>query len=172
MRRPAATIWDTKIQCVCSIVSAREGDDIELWLCGNFGQVSLDDPRIAVNPNRLYPIEPAIRRERRFAIGILSEKQRDLALRLSRIGRRTIHKPQLLELEMAEHQQFAIPYAPSCPRTLFCEAEDILDTGDHTLIVARVLESRIQPHADSERPLLYRSVAANSSPYPRVSQAL
>jgi len=92
MRRAAATIWDTKIQCVCSVVTAREGDDVELWMCGNFGQVSLGEPRIAVNPNRQYPIERAIRRERRFAIGVFSRAQRDLAIRLTRTRRRSPNK--------------------------------------------------------------------------------
>jgi hypothetical protein len=56
---PSRTLWDTRIQCLCSVVAASEGDDTELWVCANYGQVSFDAPRIIVNPNRLYPIGPA-----------------------------------------------------------------------------------------------------------------
>lgn len=171
MRRPAATIWDTKIQCVCSVVTAREGEDVELWMCGNFGQASLAEPRIALNPNRLYPIEPAIRRERRFAISVLSEKQRDLGIRLTRVRRRAVNKPKVVGLRVAEDEQHGIPYAPDCFRTLFCEAEQILDTGDHTLVIARVLETRTRPGWEAERPLLYAELAGTPSAYPRLQRA-
>jgi predicted dehydrogenase/flavin reductase (DIM6/NTAB) family NADH-FMN oxidoreductase RutF len=172
MRRPAATIWDTKIQCVCSVVTAREGGDVELWMCGNFGQVSLGEPRIAVNPNRLYPIEAAIRRERRFAIGVLAAGQRDLAIRLIRARRRAPNKAKLIGLHLAEDERHGIPYAPDCFRTLFCEAEEFLDTGDHTLVIARVLETRTRAGWEGERPLLYGEIAGTPSSYPRLSRAV
>jgi predicted dehydrogenase/flavin reductase (DIM6/NTAB) family NADH-FMN oxidoreductase RutF len=163
MLRETATIWDTKIQNVCSIVTAREGDDVELWMCANFGQVSLDEARIAVNPNRLYPIEAAIRRERRFALNLLAESQREVAQRLCRARRRAPNKAGLIGLEVAEDSEHNIPYSPACFRTLFCEAEELLDTGDHTLVIAHVLENRTRRDWESARPLLYREISGTSS---------
>jgi predicted dehydrogenase/flavin reductase (DIM6/NTAB) family NADH-FMN oxidoreductase RutF len=172
MRRAAATLWDTKIQCVCAVVSAREGNHAELWLCANFGQVSLTDPRIAVNPNRLYPIETAIRRERLFAINVLSATQRDIAIRLAKVRRRSPNKATIIALDLKDHERHGIPYAPACFRTLFCEAEEFLDTGDHTLIIARVLETRLSPGWQGERPLLYGEVAGTPAKYPRLTRAM
>ena len=172
MRRAAATIWDTKIQCVCSVVTAREGDDVELWMCGNFGQVSLGEPRIAVNPNRQYPIERAIRRERRFAIGVFSRAQRDLAIRLTRTRRRSPNKAAGIGMQLAQDEKHRIPYSPDCFRTLFCEAEDILDTGDHTLVIARVLETRVRQGWEKQRPLLYAEISGTPARYPRLNRAL
>ena len=87
MRQPARTIWDTRVQAVCSIISAADLPETELWMCGNFGQCSLEPPRVIINPNRLYPIEPVIRRERRFAINVASRDQRDAVIRAIRAGR-------------------------------------------------------------------------------------
>ncbi len=172
MLLPARTIWDVKVQCVSSVVSARNGDDVELWLCGNFGQASVAGPHIAVNPNRLYPIEPAIRREGRFAIGVFSAGQRDAAIRLSRIRRRTPRKAAVLGFPLLEDDRWRIPYIGGCARTLFCEVEQALDTGDHTLIVARVLEHRVDPQQAAAMPLLYQEISGSPSAYPGLSRAL
>lgn len=45
MRIPARTIWEAKIQCVCGVIAAREEGHTELYMCGNFGQATLDPPR-------------------------------------------------------------------------------------------------------------------------------
>jgi predicted dehydrogenase/flavin reductase (DIM6/NTAB) family NADH-FMN oxidoreductase RutF len=141
-------------------------------MCANFGQVSLEGPRIAINPHRLYPIEPAIRRERRFALGLLSQKQRNLALRLRRLRRRAPNKAALIGLDLDRHPAYDIPYAPSCFHTLFCEAEEILDAGDHTLIIANVIDTFRHPGANQEKPLLYPAIAGEPTRYPRLRRAL
>ena len=61
MKLVARTIWDVKVQAVCSIVTVHAEPEIELWMCANFGQCSIDPPRVIINPNRLYPIEGAVR---------------------------------------------------------------------------------------------------------------
>ncbi len=72
MLLPARTIWDTRLQCVCAVVSAKGPDGAELFLSGNFAQATLDPPRIVINPNRLYPIDGAIRSAGRFAVNASS----------------------------------------------------------------------------------------------------
>src|SRR5215471_223491 len=118
---PCRNIWDIKIQCVCGILSAFNGSDIELFLSANFGQVSLDPPRLIVNPNRLYPIETAILREQRFAINVLSSAQRELALRMLRLRRRATAKAKLSNFTLSTDSQHRIPYLNDCLRTIFCE---------------------------------------------------
>jgi len=172
MRLPAATIWDIKIQCVCSIVTAREGTDVELWMCGNFGQASLDPPRIVINPNRLYPIEAAMRRERRFAINVAPASARDAVIRASRMRRRGPNKARVVGLPLREDGQHGIPYLEGCLRTLFCEVEQVLDTGDHRVMIARVLESRVNPAHEGERPLLYPEVSGTPSKWPALSKVV
>lgn len=172
MRSPAVTIWDTRIQSVCAAVSARNGDTAELWMCGNFGQASFSSPLIIVNPNRLYPIEGAIRRERRFAVSVFPASCRDAALRLISVRRRALDKPSAAEIAVVEDDRHRIPYMRDNLRTLFCQVERILDTGDHTVILGRVLESRSNPQYSVERPLLYPDISGSPSRYPQFGRAL
>jgi predicted dehydrogenase/flavin reductase (DIM6/NTAB) family NADH-FMN oxidoreductase RutF len=167
MRRPAATIWDTKVQVACAAVSVREGDDVELWMCGNFGQVSLDPPRIAINPNRTYPIDAAVLRERRFALNVFPPEARAAVIRLMRIPRRTPGKARIAGLATRLDPGHMIPYLEQSMRTLFCEVEEALDTGDHRVIIARVLEDRGREAAERRIPLMYVDVAGRPSRFPR-----
>src|SRR5437899_1402819 len=119
MRLPARNIWDIKIQSVCGVLSARDGREVELFFSANFGQATLEPPRVIINPNRLYPIESIIRREHRFAINVLGSGQRDLALRLMTIRRRAVDKPRLLGVRVLDDPQHSIPYLDACLATLF-----------------------------------------------------
>lgn len=171
MRLDARTIWDVKVQAVCSIVTVQDEPEIELWMCGNFGQCSIDPPRVIINPNRLYPIEGAIRRVRRFAINVASREQRPAVLRAIRVRRRSVHKATTVGLPVIHDSMHGIPYLAGCLRTIFCEVEEILDTGDHTVMIARVLESRHSGGAE-RRPLLYPEVSGPPSPFPGTSRLL
>jgi len=172
MRLPARTIWDARIQVVCAAVSARdrEHEDVELWMCGNFGQASLDPPRIIINPNRLYPIDGVIRREGRFALSVFPASGREAALRLARVRRRTPEKARAAGLPLHFDEKHGIPWVGGTLRTLFCEVEQILDTGDHSLVIARLLEAREHSSHRGERPLLYREISGTPSRYPRLEK--
>jgi predicted dehydrogenase/flavin reductase (DIM6/NTAB) family NADH-FMN oxidoreductase RutF len=166
MISPARTAWDTKIQCVCAIVAARGQEGTEIYLSGNFGQVSLDPPRIIINPNRLYPMESIVREVRRFSLGVMPRDRRNEVLRLTRLRRREPRKAELLGWNL-EDGPLGIPFLPDVLRTLFCEVESILETGDHTVMIARVIESRANPARAGQIPLLYQDVAGFQDEKPR-----
>lgn len=159
MRAPARNIWEIKVQTVCSIVSAGTPGAIELWMCGNFGQASLDPPRVVINPNRLYPLEGVIRETRRFALNVISEDERAAAERLMRVRRREPNKAKQLGIPLKFDTNHALPYLTQCLRTLFCDVEDILDTGDHSLVIARIVEVRQDPEKQGASPVLFPSVS-------------
>ncbi len=161
---PARTIWDTRIQCVCAVVAAKEGGETEVFLSGNFGQATLDPPRIVLNPNRLYPIEAMIRRVRRFSLNVLRAEDRDEAIRLVRLRRRQPRKTEVLGWRLEEQDE--IPYLPGALQTLFCELETALDTGDHTVMIARVAEIRTGENRAGALPLLYQEVAGDPASLP------
>src|ERR1035441_9251245 len=138
---PSRTIWDTRIQCICSIVVVRDGAQVDAWLCGNYGQASLDPPRIIVNPNRLFPIEAIILKAGRFSLNVLPETSRDEVLRFMALRRRDPQKMQRMGWPLDEDH--GIPFLPGAIRTVFCELETSLPTGDHTVMVGRVIESRV-----------------------------
>lgn len=171
MITPATTIWDTRIQNVCGIVSAQDGPEVDAWMCANFGQASLSPPRLIVNPNRMYPIEGAVRRAGRFALTVLPESGREAALRLTRLRRREPDKASRLGLPVVHDPVHGIPYFEDGLRTLFCEVEQILDTGDHTVVIGRILEARANPRRAGEMPLLYRDVAGRQGSHPALLRA-
>jgi predicted dehydrogenase/flavin reductase (DIM6/NTAB) family NADH-FMN oxidoreductase RutF len=154
---PSRTIWDTRIQCICSIVLVRDGAHLDAWLCGNYGQASLDPPRIIVNPNRLFPIESIILAAGRFSLNVLPETSRDELLRFMSLRRRDPQKMQRMGWRLDEDH--GIPFLPDAIRTVFCELETSLPTGDHTVILGRVIESRVHALGCPAQPLMYRDVA-------------
>ena len=85
MHLPGRTIWDTRIQSVCGILSAHGDGGIEVYFSATFAQVSLSPPRVIVNPNRMYAIDEAIRKGRRFAINVLPVAERDRLISLTRM---------------------------------------------------------------------------------------
>jgi myo-inositol 2-dehydrogenase/D-chiro-inositol 1-dehydrogenase len=172
MLLPLRNIWDTKIQCICGVIAASDGEEIEAFLSGNFGQASLDPARIVINPNRLYPIEAIICREGRFSISVLRAGQRDVALRLSAIRRRALSKSAIIGLNFSRDERYEIPYLKDCLRTVFAQVEHTLDTGDHTLMICKVLESRVNSVHIGERPLFYPEISGNPSRFPRVTTGL
>jgi predicted dehydrogenase/flavin reductase (DIM6/NTAB) family NADH-FMN oxidoreductase RutF len=161
MLMPARTIWDTRIQCVCGVVTASSAYGVEAFMCANFAQVSLDPLRVAINPNRLYPIESAIRKAGTFAINVMPESRLTEVKALNDIRRRQVGKVGIAGLECAEGEH-GIPYLPAALQTVFCQVEQVLDTGDHSLVVARVLAVHESDDDANSRPLLYSSVTAGS----------
>src|SRR5262249_39196880 len=150
---PARTIWDTRLQCVCAVVSAKGPHGIELYLCGNFAQATLDPPRIVINPSRLYPIEGTIQWAGRFAVNVIPASCRKQAEALYGLRRRQPHKDRFLGF-VCDSDARGIPFLPDALRTLFCEVESVHDTGDHTLVVARVVDTRVNAARPGELPLL------------------
>ena len=155
MRLPVRDIWEARVQSLCGVVCA--GD--ELWLCGNYGQGTLDPPRIVINPNRLYPIEAAIREHRRFALCVLGVSQRADALRVANVRRREPGKARAVDVGVTIDRTHQTPYLTDCLQTIFCDLERALDTGDHTVMLGRIREVRTHPARAGERPLLYRDLA-------------
>ncbi len=171
MRWPGRTIWDTRVQSVCGIITAAAPDgEIHLFASASFAQVSLDPPRVIVNPNRTYGIEAAIRETGRFAINILPASARSTMIGAMRMRRRQQGKEQLLGLDIREDEHL-IPYVAGSLRVVLCEVEKTLDSGDRKLYVARVLASRANPTFNRELPLLFPQVT-DTSEYPRLRRAV
>ncbi len=163
MNWPGRTIWDTRIQSVCGILSARGDHGIEVYFSATFAQVSISPPRVVVNPNRMYAIEEAIRKGRRFAINVLPLSERERLIRLTRMRRRQLNKWEFVGLEICEDEH-RIPFLKDSLRTLFCEVESEIPSGDRQLYVARVIESRPNPAYAGQRPLLFGEVTPSRFP--------
>ena len=156
---PARNIWDTRLQCLCAVIAAQDANgEVDLWLATSFAHVNMDTPRIIVNPNRLYPIEGIMRQSGRFSLNILDAGQTEQTRRFIRLRRRERNKAQAIGWAV-EFGDLGLPFLPIASRTLFCEIEQMLDTGDHTVTVARVNSVKINPASADQPPLRYSDIA-------------
>src|SRR5258705_1927037 len=162
MRFPGRTIWDTRIQSVCGILSANGHAGVEIFVSASFAQVSLFPPMVVINPNRMHSIEPAVALTGRFAINVMPLNSRDLVARLMKMRRREPNKAQAVGLRITEDERH-IPFVEGALRVLFCEVESTVPSGDRRLYIARVLESRMNDALAEERPLLFSDVRGGQS---------
>jgi len=116
------------------------------FTCQSFSSLSLDPPLVAFAPARTSRTWPRLREIGRFCINVLAEGQDDVSQNFARSG----------------PDKFAgVPWAPSAHGSpvladvvawidgrLWAE----YDGGDHTIVVARVLDLGARP---DRRPLLY-----------------
>ncbi|MGH9881984.1 MAG: Gfo/Idh/MocA family protein, partial [Pyrinomonadaceae bacterium] len=170
MRWPGRTIWDTRVQSVSGIITSSADDEVYIFPSASFAQVSLAPPRVVINPNRTYGIEAAVQKSGRFAINVFPASSRSLMIQAMRIRRRQPHKDRLLGLKIREDAH-RIPYIEGNLRTVFCEVEKTLESGDRKLYIARVLESRVNPELAGSLPLLFSQVT-DATEYPRLRRVI
>lgn len=170
MRWPGRTIWDTRVQDVCGVITASWNGETYLFASASFAQVSLDPPRVVINPNRTYGIDEAIQQSRRFAINILPATSRELMIKLMQTRRRQPAKERVLGLRIL-HDGHDIPFLDGNLRTVFCEVETVIDSGDRGLIIGNVLESRANPKLAGSLPLLF-SQATDLSKHPKLKRTI
>lgn len=167
MNYPGRTIWDTRVQSICGILTAAGPQEVEIYFSASFAPLSLDPPRVIVNPNRTYPIAEAVQLIGRFAINVLGVDQLPLAARLVKMPRRLSGKAASLGLDIREND-LQIPFINNCLQTLFCEVERVIPSGDRKLLVARILDSSSRD--GSRRPLLFGEVTGADSAFPLKKQ--
>jgi predicted dehydrogenase/flavin reductase (DIM6/NTAB) family NADH-FMN oxidoreductase RutF len=162
MRFPGRTIWDTRVQSVCGVLSVKGDSGVEIFVSASFAQVSLNPPLVIVNPNRMHSVEPAIDLTGRFAINVMPVSARDVVASLMKMRRRQPDKAQTVGLKIAEDEH-QIPFVEGALRVVFCEVENTIPSGDRRLYIARVLESRLDGALAKQRPLLFSDVQGNQS---------
>ncbi len=162
MRLEGRTIWDTRVQSVCGILSAHGTTGVEIFVSASFAQVSLSPPLVVINPNRMHSIEPAIAQTGQFAINVMPLSSRNLVIRLLRMRRREPEKAKTVGLRITEDEHH-IPFVEGALRVLFCKVETRIPSGDRRLYVARVIESRLTTEPRNARPLLFSDVTGNQS---------
>ncbi len=96
-------------------------------------------------------------------MAVLPASAIQLARDVSELHRRQPAKAAVLDLSLGcEH---GIPYFRDALQIVFCEVESVQDTGDHTVIVGRVIEARVADQRFAgQKPLLYADVLATGLP--------
>lgn len=98
--------------------------------------VSMEPPSMLVAVNRDASMHPVLARTRRYCVNVLGSGQLDLLAPFSQSSLRG--------------QRFAsgdwrrgidgLPFLGSAPAAIFCEADQLIDYGTHTLCLGRVID--------------------------------
>lgn len=101
--------------------------------------VSMDPPSMLVAANRGSGLHPVVRASGKFCINVLGEAHQDLLPAFSQSSRR--------------HERFAstewregigsLRYLAHAPAAVFCELDQQVDYGTHTLFIGRVIGVRL-----------------------------
>lgn len=130
-----------------TVVTARDDGGRALGLTVNaFLSVSLEPPLVLVSLASNSATRAAILSSGSFAVNVLAEEDRDLAIRFSR-GRRAV---RFQGLDTAEAGTGS-PVLDRALAWLDCKVRSSVDAGDHTLVLGEPLDV----HAREGRPLLF-----------------
>jgi 3-hydroxy-9,10-secoandrosta-1,3,5(10)-triene-9,17-dione monooxygenase reductase component len=129
-----------------TVVTAMGPDGPLGFTCQSFSSLSLDPPLVTFAPSRISTTWPKLRAAGRFCVNVLSEEQRDLSQQFARSG---TDKFAGVTWTLNPHGSPVLDGVVACiDSELWAE----YDGGDHTVVVARVLDLGADP---SRTPLLF-----------------
>ncbi|WP_374212259.1 flavin reductase family protein [Streptomyces sp. PSAA01] len=115
------------------------GEDVGMTATA-FMSVSLDPPLVMVSVRNGSRMDELLERQPHWAVSVLSEGQRHIAGRFAMKGR--ISDRLLFEdMSVVRGEHTDAPLAVGALATLECRTEQRVTAGDHTLVVARVLDA-------------------------------
>ncbi|MEU6402552.1 flavin reductase family protein [Streptomyces sp. NPDC046985] len=116
----------------------------------SFSSLSLDPPLVLVCLNKTASTHEAFTSADRFLVNLLAQGQDHVALRFARSGADRFAEGDV-EGDVVPCE-LGLPGSPGACARLACALHAVLDGGDHSILVGRVLDT----HADDDRtPLVY-----------------
>jgi flavin reductase (DIM6/NTAB) family NADH-FMN oxidoreductase RutF len=129
-----------------TVVTAVTEDGPIGFTCQSFSSLSLDPPLVTFAPARTSQTWPRVQEIGRFCVNVLAEGQDDLSQRFARSGDDKFEGVSWLP---SPHGH---PVLKGVVAWIDAELWAEYDGGDHTIVVARVLDLGADPE---RRPLLY-----------------
>jgi 3-hydroxy-9,10-secoandrosta-1,3,5(10)-triene-9,17-dione monooxygenase reductase component len=129
-----------------TVVTATTPDGPIGFTCQSFSSLSLDPPLVAFAPARTSSTWPRLREAGRFCVNVLSEEQSDLSQAFARSG---TDKFAGVSWAPSPHGS---PVLDGVVAWIDGELWAEYDGGDHTIVVARVLDLGADP---ARRPLVF-----------------
>jgi flavin reductase (DIM6/NTAB) family NADH-FMN oxidoreductase RutF len=129
-----------------SVVTAMAGDRPHGTTVSAFASLSMTPPMVLVSLDRGSQLLTLVRATRRFGLNILGSSQSSLALAFARKGDTKFDG-------VAWSAEKAVPRLQGAPGWLACEVTDLVEGGDHIVVLATVVaaERRTGP------PLTYHA---------------
>jgi len=113
---------------------------------GSFTSVSLDPPLVGFFPDKRSSSWPVIEQAGHFCVNVLASDQTDLCRQIARPG---AEKFTGVEYELSVH---GLPILAGATVAIECRLHDVVEAGDHWLVLGRVLGLEARRDAD---PMLF-----------------
>lgn len=110
-----------------------------------FASLSTDPPMVLVSLDRTSELLALVRRTQRFGVNVLGSAQAELALRFARKG-----GPAKFS-GVAWEPCAGVPRLPGAGSFLACTVAELVDGGDHVIVLGNVIVAETRPTA----PLVY-----------------
>ena len=141
MRRLAATV---------TLVTTSDADGQRYgMLATSVTSVTMEPPMLLVCVSRSAHIHPALMARKRMCINVLLDEQAELVRAFSSS---LPHDERFANVDCENHTTFGLPYLRDAQALFFCEIDQLVEAGTHSVVLARVLESRA---IDAVRPMVY-----------------
>lgn len=131
---------------VCAITAVTDEGERAAMIVGSFTSVSLDPPLVGFFPDRRSSTWPRIEKAGRFCVNVLGADQRDLCRQLAASGG---DKYADVGFALSENGS---PILDSAIAWIDCAIENVVEAGDHFLVLGRVLALEVRRDAD---PMLF-----------------
>ncbi|MDH3705869.1 MAG: flavin reductase family protein [Acidimicrobiia bacterium] len=139
--------------CV-TVVTAMDGDEPVAMVIGSFGSVSLDPPLVEFMPGTSSSTWPRIERAGSFCVNVMGADQLDVcnAFFTKQEDPFSIHEWQVSDTSGA-------PRLAGSAAWIDCDIDQVVEAGDHYIVIGRVLELDGDPDRD---PLVFHHGAYGS----------
>jgi len=131
-----------------TIVSTRDGESRWGMTATAVTSLSADPPSVLVCVNRGASIRAHLRSEARLCVNLLSSEH----AALSRAFSGEVEPERRFELGNWDDADDGIPYLCDAMASLFCEIDQLIEYGSHSVAVGRVYSVKLGPSAS---PLIY-----------------
>jgi flavin reductase (DIM6/NTAB) family NADH-FMN oxidoreductase RutF len=163
LNEPLASLFPRAMSRVCTpvaVVTTFDGNPHGTTVSA-FASLSVNPPMILVSLDRESELLRRLTDRRAFGLNVLSSLQSELATRFAREGPDTF-------AGLAWHQESGYPRFEGAAVWLGCSVTDLIDGGDHRVVLAEVLRVEV---SDAE-PLTYHARAFGThAPVPSVSSS-
>ena len=143
MRRLAATV---------TIISASHGGRRHGMTATAVTSLSMDPPSLLVCVNRTGSLHALLSESRRFCVNLLKSEQAALS---DAFAGKLASEERFLHGNWAEDRD-GIPYLADAQASIFCERQDAIDYGSHSIFIGRAESVHL---AEDICPLLYSNGA-------------
>ncbi len=132
------------------VATARQGDQYAAGTVNWLSQASFEPPLVMVGLKKDSGLYALATQSRKFAVNIVGKTQKDLAVNFFKSAR---VEGSLIGGVAFETGVTGAPLLLNTPAYFECEVTDVIDRGDHAVVVGRVVGAGVRTH---EEPLVMR----------------